>query len=69
MRCSLLPRSGRSRWLFGCLLLAVLALAPARAADREKLDVVVVLDNSGSMHREGSAPGNDERFMRVTALQ
>jgi Mg-chelatase subunit ChlD len=69
MRRILLSVPGSSPWLIGCLLLTALTHAPAWPADRERLDVVVVLDNSGSMHREGGAPGNDERFMRVTALQ
>lgn len=50
-------------------LLAFLPLAPARAASREAMDVVVLLDNSGSMAKNSTAPGNDERFMRVTAVQ
>src|SRR6476661_5144495 len=69
MRRVLLSVPGGSPWLICCLLLTAFAHAPAWPADRERLDVVVVLDNSGSMHREGGVPGNDERFMRVTALQ
>ena len=51
------------------LLLLLFAFTPAHAASREQMDVVVLLDNSGSMAKNGHLPGNDERFMRVTAVQ
>ena len=62
-------RMRRVRQVLGIGLAWLLLLGSAQAATREKLDVVLLLDNSGSMHREGKAAGNDERFMRVTAVQ
>lgn len=50
-------------------LTILFSAAPAYAVSRARMDVVVLLDNSGSMHREGKTPGNDERFMRVAAVQ
>lgn len=71
------PRRRIQPWLMlGALLAALLwavtlraAPAPPSGAAREKLDVVVLLDNSGSMLRENGRPGNDAHFTRLTAVQ
>lgn len=55
--------------LLAMLCLALRGCLPACAARREPIDVVLLLDNSGSMARQPNASGSDERFMRVTAVQ